>query len=207
MARARNVQTAGPNIQEVVSMSGFDDTPTLAIKNREFLRDLRYALRSHIAVAIGQLDEAIANGLGFNSRAALLAEIKKASPLRVVVQEQRFRERLDAFQASAPEGLFVNCVLDLISNANCDVFVGFQGEQVKALGRVKVRLNRVPSEEELEQNWLEYESFMPAFQKCATKTDPMVAIAIDIGGAIDLDGYHIPIGGHNTWLTLIGPVR
>lgn len=76
------------------------------------------------------------------------------------------------------------------------------GSKKKALGKVKVRLNRVPSMEELEHDCLEFETFVPAFSKHIT-SDPMVAVATDRGGSVDLDGYWITIGPHNTWLTVV----
>jgi hypothetical protein len=154
---------------------------------------------------VGQTDQAIARGFGFKSREAMQAKLEESAPLQVVLDDQGFRARLREFNASAPEGLFLNCVGEMVSNAFGDVFIGFQDDQVKALARVRVRLNRMPTPKELERDGLEYETFLPVFQRNATLKDPMVAVATYIDGAIDFEGWRVTVGPDKEWLTVIGP--
>ncbi|RBM05153.1 hypothetical protein NJLHNGOC_14145 [Novacetimonas cocois] len=197
-----------PNIQEGEEMSFFDATPSVAICSREFMRDVRYALPDFTCIKMNQLDEAIASGLGFNSRAALLQALTSVERLVVTVQDDRFRKRLGDFGASIAEGVFQECIISMAGRSSAEILVGFQGDQRKANGRVQVRLNRIPSAEELEQaGGLEFETFMPAFARNTIPGKHMVAAALDLGGSIDLEGYWVDVGPKNNWLSIIGPLN
>lgn len=61
-----------------------------------------------------------------------------------------------------------------------------------------MRLNRLPTEQELEASQISVEGFYEAFQ--AQFVEGFTARVEDMGDSVDLDGYHIPKAA---WFTVV----
>lgn len=187
-------------------MHGHDESPTVYIHNALFLGDVKSALKPHVNICSGHLDEAIAFGLGFRTRAALLAHQREQSPVRAQAYEHAFRERVADFGGACAQGAFTQSLVRATQWRNGRVAIGFQGDQAEALGLAVVEIARLPTDDE----WAEYEAcglswldFAREFRTRALSPDHRTAELIAVAGAVDVCGFRVDVGSGNTWLRVL----
>lgn len=165
--------------------------------HREFVRDLRVALRSEVPAKAGHLDEAIAAGFGFKTRAALLRSLQN-NDHQVCLNAPAFKARMLDFGVSVSETMFFDTVISRIDPGKNTPL--YNQEDLK-MG--VMTLARLPTEEELGDISMESHEFLEAFNKSLVPGNNFQAKVKIIGdGNLEIDGWIMPIKPESPWYSV-----
>ena len=193
--------------QEALLVNSLDDTrPAVVVENSAFIGDLKAELRTHVKISSGQLDEAIASGLGFSTYAALLARLSEGLPTTIYADNDVFQKRVVDFGGEIPRETLRRSMVHATRKRNGSVMLGFHGDQTEASGLVNVTLKRLPTADEwapYEMVGLDWLQFTREFRNHASPPNYEEAVFIMVAGAVEVDGFRIDVGPTNTWLQIV----